>query len=325
MTERRFTLKNPGEPRFHTILLVEALGSMASKGTIDTEEEDLYSVFHGRAELMGWLTHPNSRYSVQALWAMHEAELTDDSLRVGFGQVGLDPTRVVPSVLPAVLQCLSDSVRRFGATVSGFQVTTGEQISLSDDECSWYLVGVLSWFQLDVRERVRAVVHFDQGLLGDYDVSTLAARLEQGNNGVFEFRLMDEVPVEARIRLDSSFAVHSAFHLLRSKPGPARVDAGVVAKRGRMGTRKGHRRLLKLWGQIQANTQFASHESWLDYPIRCPTHSGLLSLMGDADRVRPLPTLDVKGNLECLPWLDENPTSIEIDILTGLGVQGMTG
>ena len=49
---------------------------------------------------------------------------------------------------------------------------------------------------------------------------------------------------------------------------------------------------------------------------------------GDADRVRPLPTLDVKGNLECLPWLDENPTSIEknlIDILTGLGVQGIDG
>ena len=49
---------------------------------------------------------------------------------------------------------------------------------------------------------------------------------------------------------------------------------------------------------------------------------------GDADRVRPLPTLDVKGNLECLPWLDENPTSIEknlVDILTGLGVQGIDG
>ena len=36
----------------------------------------------------------------------------------------------------------------------------------------------------------------------------------------------------------------------------------------------------------------------------------------------------MKGNLECLPWLDENPTSIEknlIDILTGLGVQGIDG
>ena len=49
---------------------------------------------------------------------------------------------------------------------------------------------------------------------------------------------------------------------------------------------------------------------------------------GDADRVRPLPTLDVKGNLECLPWLDESPKNIErnlVDILTGLGVQGIDG
>ncbi len=229
MTERRFTTKKiPGKSGPDSILLVEALGSMASKGTIDTEEEDLYSVFRGRAELMGWLAHSwsshswlthSNRYSVQALWDMHEAELTDDSLRVGFCQVGLDPPRVVPSVLPAVLQCLSDSVRRFGATVSGFQVTTKLQVRLSDDECSWYLVGVLSWFQLDVRERVRAVVHFDQSLLGDHDVSTLAARLEQGNNGVFEFRLMDEVPVEARIRLDSSFAVHS--DILSPTPHPS--------------------------------------------------------------------------------------------------------
>ena len=36
----------------------------------------------------------------------------------------------------------------------------------------------------------------------------------------------------------------------------------------------------------------------------------------------------MKGNLECLPWLDENPTSIEknlIDVLSGLGVQGLDG
>ena len=207
MNTVRFTRKDDHRP-VRSTLFVEAFGSVTGESAVDADE-DLWSVFRGRAELMGWLTHSGSRHSVQALWAMHEAELTDDSLRVGFCQVGLDPTRVVPSVLPAVLQCLSDSVRRFGATVSGFQVTTELQVRLSDDECSWCLVGALSWFQLDVRERVRAVVHFDQGLLGDYDVSTLAARLEQGNNGVFEFRLMDEVPVEARIRLDSSFAVHS--------------------------------------------------------------------------------------------------------------------
>ena len=213
MNTVRFTRKDDHTP-VRSTLMVEAFGSMTGESTIDTEEEDLYSVFHGRAELMGWLTHSwlthrGNRHSVQALWDMQEAELTDDSSRVGFGQVGLDPTQVVPSVLPAVLQCFSDSVRRFGASVSGFQVTTRRLANLSDDACTWYLVYVLNWFQLDVRERVRAVVHFDQSLLGDHDVSTLAACIEQMNNGVFEFRLMAEVPEEARIRLDSSFAVHS--------------------------------------------------------------------------------------------------------------------
>ena len=212
MNTVRFTRKDDHSP-VRSTLFVEAFGSVTGESAVDADE-DLWSVFRGRAELMGWLTHSwlthrGNRHSVQALWDMQEAELTDDSSRVGFGQVGLDPTQVVPSVLPAVLQCFSDSVRRFGATVSGFQVTTRGLVNLSDDACTWYLVFVLSWFNLDVRERVKAVVHFDQGLLGDYDVSTLAACIEQMNNGVFEFRLMDEVPVEARIRLDSSFAVHS--------------------------------------------------------------------------------------------------------------------
>ena len=92
-------------------------------------------------------------------------------------------------------------------------------VNLSDDACTWFLVYVLGWLNLDVRERVGAVVHFDQGLLGDHDVSTLVACIEQGNNGVFEFRLIDEVPVEARIRLDSSFVVHS--HILSPTQHPS--------------------------------------------------------------------------------------------------------
>ena len=203
MNTVQFTRKDGTGPVWST-LMVEAFGSMTSESTVDAEE-DLWGVFHDRAQLMCWISNDGN----PSLWYMEEAEMLEDSSRVGFGQVGLEPTRLVPRILPAVLQCFSDSVRRFGATVSGFQVTTRNLVNLSDDACTWYLVNGLTWFKLDVRERVRAVVHFDQGLLGDYDVSTLVARLEQGNNGVFEFRLMDEVPVEARIRLDSSFAVHS--------------------------------------------------------------------------------------------------------------------
>ena len=197
-----FTRKEDGRPVLST-LFVEAFGSVTGESTVDADE-DLYSVFAGRSILMGC-----SSDSDPSWWYMEEAELIDDSPVVGFVQVGVEPTRLVPEILPAVLQCFNDSVRRFGATVSGFQVTTRGLVNLSDDACTWFLVYVLGWLNLDVRERVGAVVHFDQGLLGDHDVSTLVACIEQGNNGVFEFRLMDEVPVEARIRLVPSFAVHS--------------------------------------------------------------------------------------------------------------------
>ena len=70
-------------------LFLEAFGQL-SPGTnlIDSEEEDLYSVFRARAELMGWTTTSAGR---QLLWGMNEAELTagSDASRIGFVQVGL--------------------------------------------------------------------------------------------------------------------------------------------------------------------------------------------------------------------------------------------
>ena len=207
MNTVRFTRKDDHRP-VNSTLFVEAFGSVTGESAVDADE-DLWSVFRGRAELMGWFSSLSGDDS-PPLWYMEEAEMVKDSPMVGYGQVGVEPTRLVPRILPAVLHCFNDSVRRFGATtVSGFQVTTRGLVNLSDDACTWYLVFVLSWFNLDVRERVKAVVHFDQGLLGDHDVTALVDCIEQGNNGVFEFRLMDEVPVEARIRLVPSFAVHS--------------------------------------------------------------------------------------------------------------------
>lgn len=58
-------------------LLLEAFGQLASDmAAIGTKEEDLYSVFRARAELMGWSStdpHPTR------LWGLEEAELTDGS------------------------------------------------------------------------------------------------------------------------------------------------------------------------------------------------------------------------------------------------------
>ena len=57
-----------------SLLFVEAFGQL-SPGTnlIDSEEEDLYSVFRARAELMGWSSTSDRR---SLLWEMNEAELT---------------------------------------------------------------------------------------------------------------------------------------------------------------------------------------------------------------------------------------------------------
>ncbi len=52
-----------------TTFFLEAFGQLTpDTAAIDTEAEDLYSVFHGQAELMGWSTLA-TRHPV--LWNMH--------------------------------------------------------------------------------------------------------------------------------------------------------------------------------------------------------------------------------------------------------------
>ena len=187
-----------------SILFIEAFGSMTGESVIDAVEQDLYSVALSRAELMGWFLD-NDRPS---LWNQHEAELLNGSSRLGFVQVGVEqPGLPIPRVLPAALQCVGDSIGRFGGTVTGFQVTADDLVNLSDRDCSWYLHGGLTWFDLKVQESIEAVVHLDQSLLGEYDVSTLIACIKQTDLGKFE--MLDEVPESARIRLDSAISHHS--------------------------------------------------------------------------------------------------------------------
>ncbi len=73
-----------------SLLFVEAFGQL-SPGTnqIDSEEDDLYSVFRARAGLMGWSTTSDRR---PMLWGMNDAELTAgiDASRIGWVQVGLN-------------------------------------------------------------------------------------------------------------------------------------------------------------------------------------------------------------------------------------------
>ena len=196
---RKFSRKDDGRLS-DSILFIEAFGSMIGESVIDAVEQDLYSVTLSRAELMGWIS----------LWNQHEAELLNGSSRLGFVQVGVErPGLPIPRVLPAALQCVGDSIGRFGGTVTGFQVTADFLTNLSDRDCSWYLHHGLTWFDLKVQERIEAVVHLDQSLLGEYDVSTLIACIKQTDLGKFEMRLLDEVPESAKIRLDSAISHHS--------------------------------------------------------------------------------------------------------------------
>ena len=227
-------------------LFVEAFGELSRdanlRGMILEEEEDLYSVFRERGELMRWMSSPNDR---PMLWGMEEAELTDgdDASRIGWVQVGLnvgpfEPIREPPppvlgqgnappglhwryesfgadrrasepvEVLPALIQCFDDSLRRFGAVeVSGFQVTaSGLETSIGDR--LGYLGSVLNWFNLDSKARADAIVAFDQALLKDDDVHKLVAGLRRRKNGTFEFRSVVDVPDDCMVEVTTSAYLH---------------------------------------------------------------------------------------------------------------------
>ena len=174
-------------------LFLEAFGQL-SPGTnlIDSEDEDLYSVFRARSELMSWSSTLIPRPPL--LWDMNEAELTagTDASRIGWVQVGLDvgdfePT-TVPSApvrgygyaplgvrrsaaepamaLPALVQCFDDALHRFGVVeLSGLQVTAS-YLEPSTRSGASDLVSGLNWFNITSNARVDALIAFDQELLG---------------------------------------------------------------------------------------------------------------------------------------------------------------
>ena len=227
-------------------LFVEAFGELSRdanlRGMILEEEEDLYSVFRERGELMRWMSSPNDR---PMLWGMEEAELPDgdDASRIGWVQVGLnvgpfEPIREPPppvlgqgnappglhwryesfgadrrasepaEALPALIQCFDDSLRRFGAVeVSGYQVTaSGMETCIGNS--TRYLGFVLNWFNIDSKARADAIVAFDQALLKDDDVHKLVAGLRRRKNGTFEFRSVVDVPGECMVEVTTSAFLH---------------------------------------------------------------------------------------------------------------------
>ena len=202
---------------------------------------DLYSVFHTRAESMCWSTACSTRPARRRplLWHMNEAELTagtDDS-RIGYVQVGLDvghvertraPIRSEPVpgfyyaplgvrrrsidpavVLPALIQCFDDALRRFGdVELSALQVTA----NFLDPWTQSYagdLISGLNWFNTTLKGQADALIAFDQELLGGQTEEALVASLPRKNTGSFEFGPVVAVPEQHSIKVGIESPIRS--------------------------------------------------------------------------------------------------------------------
>ena len=207
-------------------LFLEAFGQLSGRAVIDPQEEDLYSVFRTRGELMGWAATSNNR---PLLWDMEEAELTahNDPYRIGWVQVGLGVGQVealkeppqpvlgwlgLPArrrsadpvmALPALVQCFTDALSRFGAVeLSALQMTASGLDTHKGDRLGYlgYLVTVLNWFNTNPKPGAEGIVAFEQGLVGENEIAELAASLKWRNTGPFEFGLAASVPERHVVR-----------------------------------------------------------------------------------------------------------------------------
>ena len=211
-------------------LFLEAFGQLSRDtslaGIVSEAEEDLYSVFNARANLMSWATTASHRRRVE-IWDMNEAELTagTDASRIGWVQVGLGevvepgtlelPTPIPgfaalpvvrhsavepPMALPPLVQCFDDALRRFGAVeLVGLQLTR-RHLEPSTRSCLGNLVSVLNWFNTTQKARADAIIAFDQELLGGQTEAELLAYLQRWNTGSFEFGPVAAVPEQHSVK-----------------------------------------------------------------------------------------------------------------------------
>ena len=96
-------------------LFLEAFGQLSRDtslaGIVSEAEEDLYSVFNARANLMSWATTASHRRRVE-IWDMNEAELTagTDASRIpglSAAQPSWPPCLMMPWALPKSLRTTS--------------------------------------------------------------------------------------------------------------------------------------------------------------------------------------------------------------------------
>lgn len=229
------------------MLFIEAFGTLSKDAVlpvVDRQEMDLYGMFNQRAESMGWSS--TSHRNLPLLWAMHEAELTDDctgadTSRIGFAQVGLDVGAAEPVEPPAsprkgysalpfrrrntepvrallpLIQCLTDALSRFGAVeICAIQVTAC-YLEPSVRRSGLPMVSALDWFDVIPKSRVEAIVSFDQALIESLAGSTLVGRLQSRNDGPFEFGTSVTVPERHMVKTPGEMPYYPSSR--RSKVG----------------------------------------------------------------------------------------------------------
>lgn len=140
------------------VLSVEAFGRQMlpqeANHPINANDEDLLSVFRARSMLMSWHATMMGHDRFMA-WDVHEAEhipdadANDPMSLIGFVQVGLraDPNEVVLR-LPAVVQCLHDSLDRFGRVDLSAVLITATSLpgGAPDRRAAFDLIGATNWF-----------------------------------------------------------------------------------------------------------------------------------------------------------------------------------
>lgn len=167
---------------------MEAFGRLLPNGYINAKEEDLYSVFNSRAEMMVLSTTSSPRPECPLLWEMNEAELTEHpSGRIGYAQIQTGFNIV--GVLVPLLQCFDDALRRFGnLELTGIQVTAGSLESYEQ-----FGITELNWFNIRRDLRAQALVTCGQELLGAGNTADLAAELSRWG-GTFRYGAAIQAP-----------------------------------------------------------------------------------------------------------------------------------
>ena len=189
-----------------SVLLVESFGRQTppqeADHPINSNDEDLHSVFYARSMLMSWHALLGGQNRFMA-WDMHEAEHAasadnPDGSLVGFAQVGLrpEPNEVVLRI-PAVVHCLHDALDRFGRVewsavqIAATSLPTGAPDSLAD------LVSATNWFNNKGDAPAQTLITFgDQSLPEDRD--PFAPLRHAASSRLFAFGALTAIPDDQR-------------------------------------------------------------------------------------------------------------------------------